>query len=280
MKLMTLNLNTYQEERQNEKFRRIAQTIVNEDIDIICFCEAAQTFMSRRIDEYVREDNAAKIICDEVNRILGQPLYHFVWDLSHYGFKIYEEGIAILSKHPMIDVTSQYISHTHDIFTFKSRKVLKAAIDYNGVMIDVYSCQLGWEDDAYEPFDGQFKRLDEWVKEESSHEMVILAGDFSNDVRTQAYQQVLDADYEDQYVKGNPNGLEDETFIYPLGYDASHVHQCLRLDYIFANQHNYPVVVAKRLFQDDERVSDHMAVLVEWDIKPERDQRLLLKNKE
>ncbi len=266
MKLMTLNLNTYQEDKQREKFNRIAQTIVNEDIDVICFCEAAQTFMSPQVDEYVREDNAVKLICDEANRLLGKEVYQFVWDLSHYGFKIYEEGIALMSKHPMTEVASQYVSQTHDIFTFKSRKVIKASIDYNGMNIDVYSCQLGWDDDAYEPFSEQFKRLDAWVKKESKDGMIVLAGDFSNDVKTQAYQQIISNNYIDQYVLGQPDGMNDETFIYPVGFDTVNVNQRLRLDYIFSNEHHYPIVQAKRLLNVDDRVSDHMAVLIEWKI--------------
>lgn len=269
MKLMTLNLNTYQEDRQKEKFKRIAQTIVDENIDIICFCEAAQSFMSSRVDEYVREDNAVKLICDEVNRLLGKEVYKFVWDLSHYGFKIYEEGIALMSKHPMSNVASQYVSHTHDIFTFKSRKVIKATIDYNGHNIDVYSCQLGWADDTYEPFSEQFKRLDEWVKAESKDGMLILAGDFSNDNTTEPYQQIVSAGYIDQYVVGKPDGMNDETFIYPIGFNATNANQSLRLDYVFTNEHQYKVTQAKRLFMNDMRVSDHIAVMVEWQIEPQ-----------
>jgi len=265
MKMMTLNLNTYQEENQREKFNQIAKKIVDEDLDVICFCEAAQTFMSSRVDEYVRADNAVKLICDEANRLLGKKVYNFVWDLSHYGFKIYEEGIALMSKHPMTNVATQYVSHTHDIFTFKSRKVIKATIDYQGKSIDVYSCQLGWDDDEYEPFVEQFKRLDEWIQSESKDHMIILAGDFSNDVATASYQQIISAGYSDQYVLGKPDGLHDETFIYPTGFDASNVNKSLRLDYIFAKSLDFKVKSAKRLFVPPEKVSDHIAVMVEWD---------------
>lgn len=267
MKMMTLNLNTYQEDNQQAKFERIAQKIVDEDLDIICFCEAAQTFMSPRIDEYVRKDNAVKVICDAANRILGKQVYHFVWDLSHYGFKIYEEGIAIMSKHPMKDVATQYVSHTHDIFTFKSRKIMKATIPYAERRIDVYSCQLGWADDECEPFAKQFERLHQWVSQESSGaDMVILAGDFSNDVHTASYRQIISSGYFDQYVLGKPDGVNDETFIYPVGFDASSDEKSLRLDYIFTNSQTYPVKMAKRLFDSQDRVSDHMAVMVEWNM--------------
>lgn len=267
MKLMVLNLNTYQEDNQIKKFNHIASKIVEEQIDVICFCEAGQTFMSPRVDEYVRQDNAVKLICDEVNRILGDKVYQFVWDLSHYGFKIYEEGIAIMSKYPLKDVASQYVSNTHDIFTFKSRKIVKATLTYKNKDIDIFSCQLGWSDDKYEPFDQQFIRLDAWVKESATSSFVLLAGDFSNDVSTAAYQQIIDAGYHDQYLLGKKDGLNDETFIYPQGYESSSPKKALRLDYIFATNNAYPVKNATRFFQGDDRVSDHMAVMVEWDIE-------------
>ncbi len=265
MKLMTLNLNTYQEEDQMAKFHRIAAEIVREEIDVICFCEAAQSLMSDRVDEYIRADNAVRIICARVNELLGQPAYHFVWDLSHYGFKIFEEGIAIMSRYPVTSVVTQYVSHTHDIFTFKSRKILKAGIQLPAQTVDVYSCQLGWEDDEYEPFAAQFLKLDEWVKSESKDHPVILAGDFSNDALTPCYQMILNAGYRDQYTCAG-NEITDETFIYPQGYDLTNEPKRLRLDYIFTYGQPFPVLSARRLFSGPERVSDHMAVLVDWDI--------------
>lgn len=270
MKIMTLNLHTYQEDQQVIKFKRIAKKIVDEEIDVACFCQAAQTFNAPRVANYVRQDNAVKIICDEVNRLLGKESYRFAWDLSHYGFKIYEEGIAILTKHPVLEVVTKYISQTHDTFTFKSRKILKAVIDYHGVKINVFSCQLGWKDDEYEPFKEQFVKLNEWVRSEPES-FSIIAGDFGNDVATECYAQIVDAGYVDQYLVAKPDGLHDETFINPRGFTTVHFAS-LRMDFIFTSDNRYPAISANRYFQsEEEKVSDHMAVMVDLDVPKEKE---------
>lgn len=265
MKIMTLNLHTYQEDMQLEKFKRIAKKIVDEKLDVVCFCQAAQTFNAPRVANYVREDNAVKLICDEVNRLLGKEVYHFAWDLSHYGFKIYEEGIAVLTCHPILEVVTKYISQTHDTFTFKSRKILKAVIDYHGIRMNIFSCQLGWKDDEYEPFYDQFVKLDEWVKQEPEV-FSVLAGDFGNDVTTECYRQITDAGYIDQYVVARPDGMHDETFINPRGFTTVHFAS-LRMDFIFTSDARYPAIMAQRYFQNEEdKVSDHMGIMVDLNV--------------
>ena len=69
MKLLSINLNTYQEERQMDKFMRIANEIVNRNIDVILFCEAGQSLMAKYVKGDIRKDNAVKIICDKVNEL-------------------------------------------------------------------------------------------------------------------------------------------------------------------------------------------------------------------
>lgn len=261
MKLLTMNLNTYQEDHQLDKFKKLAKTIVNEGIDVICFCEVGQSFMSPTVHHYCREDNAVLLICTYVNELLGCQDYQYVWDISHYGFKIYEEGVAIMSRLPLQDIKSRYVSETHNIFTYKSRKIIKATIALNQQPVDVYACQMGWLDDKEDPFEAQFNNLHQWVSEISSNP-VILAGDFSNDVRTKAYKQVINAGYQDAYAIGNPEGMYDETFIYPNGYELT--QSPLRLDYVFTKNLSNLVTGAKRLFMDQERISDHIGVMVEF----------------
>lgn len=266
MKIMTLNLHTYQEEDQLKKFNRIATTIFEEKIDIVCFCQAAQTFNSPIVKAHIRYDNAVKLICEMVNALYGEDCYQYVWALSHYGFKIYEEGIAIMSRYPIYDVETRYISQTQDTFTYKSRNILKASIDYHGTKINVFSCQLGWEDDKYEPFDIQFNNLHQWVCEQKDV-FCISAGDFGNDVRSKCYSQVIGSGYIDQYLEAKKDGIYDETFINPRGFTTVSF-KSLRLDYIFSINKPYHAKEAKRFFMDEEhKVSDHMAVMVDIDIK-------------
>ena len=190
MRVLSINLNTYQEEKQFDKFMNIANEIVNRNIDVVLFCEAGQSLMSKCIEGDIRKDNAVKIICDKVNEILGSQVYKFKWEMVHLGFKIYEEGVAIMSKYPLENIESKYVSKTSDLFTFKSRKVLKATIQN----VDFYSCHLGWEDDEVEPFSSQMDVLNQWV---DKSRFAILGGTFNNDVKTKSYRQIVSYGYVD-----------------------------------------------------------------------------------
>ena len=255
MKVLSINLNTYQEERQMDKFMRIANEIVNRNIDVILFCEAGQSLMAKYVEGDIRNDNAVKIICDKVNEILGSQVYKFKWEMVHFGFKIYEEGVAIMSKLPLENIESKYISQTSDVFTFKSRKILKATIDN----VDFYSCHLGWEDDEKEPFSKQMELLDQFV---DKNRFSILGGTFNNDVKTKSYRQIASYGYVDLYVKHKPEGRYDETFILPEGFNKRDNY---RLDYVFASNDKVKVNNACYLFEKNDRVSDHVAIFVEFE---------------
>lgn len=258
MKVLSLNLNTYQEDRQFDKFMAIAKKIIDESIDIVLFCEAGQSLMSPYVEGEIRQDNAIKIICDKVNELLGTQVYRFCWEMVHFGFKVYEEGVAIMAKHPIENIQSSYITKTSDHFTFKSRKVIKATINN----IDFYSCHMGWEDDENEPFAYQLNKLNNYINENSKDRLAIIGGTFNNDVKTKSYQDVIKAGYTDLYVKANPNGMYDETLIVPYGYQK---HDTYRLDYIFSNRSTVNIKQAKYVFEENERVSDHVGILVEFE---------------
>lgn len=256
MKVLSINLNTYQEDRQFDKFMKIAQKIVDEAIDVVLFCEAGQSLMSPYIEGDIRQDNAIKIICDKVNELLGTQVYKFKWEMVHFGFKIYEEGVAIMSKYPLENIASTYITKTSDHFTFKSRKVIKATIQN----IDFYACHMGWEDDEVEPFAYQLSELHRFIQQESKDRLAIIGGTFNNDVKTKSYQEVIRAGYIDLYANANPEGMYDETLILPDGF---HKEDTYRLDYIFASKKDVTIKKANYLFEKDDRVSDHVAILVD-----------------
>lgn len=260
MKIMALNLNSYQEDNQEEKFRRIADKIIDEEIDAMCFSEASQRINTPYAHDHIREDNALKIICDMVNE-KSKDTYHYAWDFSHFGFTIYEEGIGIITRCPIDKVECRYISKTADTFSYKSRKVMKITLWDHEQKINVYSVHLGWGDDEYEPFEYQFQQLDQWIKEEPDV-FTVISGDFSNDYNTRYYDMVVSEAYIDQYLQANPEGMNDYTFINPSGIEFRHAEK-LRLDYIFTNTNDYRAVDAKRFFLEGDRVSDHVAIYVE-----------------
>ena len=265
MKIMALNLHSYQQDNQLEKFKKIAMKIVEEKVDVICCSEALQRINTAYVDESVREDNALKIICDFINEQSNQH-YHYQWAFSHFGCNIYEEGIGIITHLPVHSVECRYVSQTEDVFSFKSRKVMKVVIEDSGHLVNLFSVHLGWGDDEYEPFDVQIENLDAWIKE-TPDMTSFIAGDFNNDIDTRYYDMIVRKNYIDQYIQAKPEGLHDYTFINPSGLEFKNSRK-LRLDYLFTSNNEYRAVEAKRFFLDEDSVSDHAAICIE--LKPNR----------
>lgn len=260
MKIMALNLHSYQEENQLQKFEKIADKIVEEEVDAICFSEASQRINTPFVNDTIREDNALKIICDLVNKKASRP-YHYEWAFSHFGFTIYEEGIGIITHLPIDSIECRYVSKIDDPFNYKSRKVMKAVLENNSEKFNLFSVHLGWGDDEYEPFEQQFHCLHNWIEETKEMDSLI-AGDFSNDYHTRYYDMIIKENYIDQYIQAKPEGINDYTFINPSGLEFRNSRK-LRLDYLFSSKNNFRAVDAKRFFLEDDRVSDHAAIYVE-----------------
>ena len=155
LNVMILNLHCYQEDNQDYKFSQIAKAINDLDVDIVCFQEVAELWNDGQGDW---NTNSAKIINDRLN----QP-YHLYTDWSHLGFDKYREGVAILSRYPMLKQESKYVSNSHSAFSIHSRKVVMAQVHvpYMG-LINFFSAHLSWWDDG---FPEQFKRLSKWAAE-------------------------------------------------------------------------------------------------------------------
>ena len=79
------------------------------------------------IDGLIRENNFAYVL---VERLKEQGVdYYMTWDFAHYGYDIYEEGVAILSRTPFVSTESFFVSQTTDPNDYKSRKIVKAVVD-------------------------------------------------------------------------------------------------------------------------------------------------------
>ena len=119
MKLLTLNCHSWQEENQIEKIKYLASVIKEEQYDVIALQEVSQRIDSRSVDSKIKEDNFAKLLIEELNNI-NEYKYNFVWDYSHIGYDIYEEGLAILTLHDIKDFKSFYISKSEDKTNYRS----------------------------------------------------------------------------------------------------------------------------------------------------------------
>lgn len=275
MELLTLNLHTYQEVEYNgedtiedflEKYmaiqRRIVELIANEDVEI-CFFQEAGQYMYEEPDAFlhgigIKKSNYVRRLVEILSEY-GKS-YHFVWDMAHYGFGIWEEGLGIVSKFPIVDFESRYVSRNQDVNTFYTRKIIRARIEDKGGPIDLYSVHFNWKEAGFED---EYENFVSWV-EEIGNERFIIAGDFNVSYGSEEYKmvmkrEILGLSVLDSWMVANPNEPDRPTFI---GDKIS--EESARIDYILVPE-NFLVKSARIVFES-ERVSDHKGVLVDVEI--------------
>lgn len=252
MKLLTLNCHSWQEDNTPGKLNELAAAIAEKSYDVIALQEVSQS-------KEAGHENYAKLLVEKLHA-LGQTEYTFVWDMCHFGYEIYEEGVAIVTKHPVISHNSFFITDQHDIHNWKTRKIVKASIDFNGKPFSFFSCHLGWWHDAEEPAK---KQLDRLLKQTSPDECSFLMGDFNGDpsVRDENYDWVLDAGFYDTYTLASE---KDDGFTVKGkidGWDGN--KRDLRIDYIFVNE-PLQVTSSAVIFNGINKptVSDHFGIEV------------------
>ncbi|MFP4114336.1 MAG: endonuclease/exonuclease/phosphatase family protein [Spirochaetota bacterium] len=141
--VLTLNLHTWQEDDQLDKFDRIVRYVAEENITSLCLQACAQRRDAPLIhgSDSIRTDNAATIIRSKLQE---QGLkYEMVWDFSHRSFGEYDEGSAILTQLPILGGCSRFVSAGDDPESVQSRMVVmtRLAVAPNSV-IDLYSVHL------------------------------------------------------------------------------------------------------------------------------------------
>ena len=241
LKVLTLNLHCYQEDRQEEKFGRIAAAVEKFRIDILCLQEVGELWNRGR---GCWNTNAAKKIVDR----LGLP-YHLLADWSHIGFGRYREGVAILSRYPLLRDESHYISACRDQGCIHARKALMGRVQVPSIgAVNVFSVHLSWWEEGFREQAESLLALAERFREPSVA-ATLLCGDFNVAPGSEGYRMIAER-YEDM-LPGAARGHS------PAG-DR-------RIDYIFMNRGGgLKAVEARPVFTDADcgRVSDHCGYLI------------------
>ena len=263
LKVMILNLHCYQEDNQDYKFSQIAKAITELDVDIVCLQEVAELWNDGHGDW---NTNSAKIINDRLNR----P-YQLYTDWSHLGFEKYREGVAILSKFPMLKQESKYVSNSHSAFSIHSRKVVMAQVHVPCMgLINFFSAHLSWWDDG---FPEQFKRLSKWAAENQTGDVsgTMLCGDFNITAGSEGYKLVVKSnEYDDQFLAANAHGVFEKIFKVNDPYWQHYLTGDYRIDYIFLNKASDLNITSGRvLFTEEDygRVSDHCGYFMTFEPK-------------
>lgn len=259
MKLLTLNCHAWQEENQLEKIKHLAQVIKEKEYDIIALQEVMQ-LIDPETEDKVKRDNYAVVLLNELMK-LGITEYQFVWDFSHIGYEIYEEGLAILTRCEIKKANSFVISQNTDVKSIQTRRIVALEIRYKDETIHVYSCHLGWFHDQEESYIAQVDKL---VEQLDGNHLNIVMGDFNSDanLRGEGYDYIIEKGLIDTYHEAK---IKDEgsTVVGKIdGWDQNLKE--LRIDLILTSQ---PVTVKSSAVifngKNKQIVSDHFGVEVE-----------------
>ncbi|MGN1400898.1 MAG: endonuclease/exonuclease/phosphatase family protein [Bacillus sp. (in: firmicutes)] len=259
MKLLTLNCHSWQEDHQIEKIKTLARVIHANSYDVIALQEVSQSIDKPAADSLIKEDNYVHILIQELNR-LDNDSYSYVWGLSHIGYDIYEEGSALLTKHPILASHSFYVTNDNDPTNWKVRRIVGATLSIDGKETDFFSCHLGWWEDQEEPFKQQ---VDKILQHTSKERDFFLMGDFNNDARVtgEGYDYLLSKQLHDTYqlAKRKDEGTTVRGHI--AGWDEN--IKDLRIDLILASREQN--VDSSYVIFNGERepvISDHFGVEV------------------
>ncbi|MCY6369300.1 endonuclease/exonuclease/phosphatase family protein [Clostridium ganghwense] len=260
MKLLTLNCHSWQEDNQLEKIQTIVNDIKEKSYDVIAIQEVSQLINEKSIDNKIKANNFALVLLNELNK-LDVSDYKMVWDFSHIGYDVYEEGLALLTKHDIVKEYSFFISRNHDINYWKTRKIVGASINIDGQLMDFYSCHLGWWIDEEEPFKNQVDCL---FKNIAFDKPTFLMGDFNNNafIRDEGYDYLIEKGMYDTFslAKQKDKGITVKGKI--DGWDENKNN--MRLDLILVNE-EIDVKSSQVIFngKNKEVVSDHYGVEIE-----------------
>jgi maltose 6'-phosphate phosphatase len=268
--LLTVNLHTYQEAQQNEKFNLITDVIGKMDIDFIAFQECAQNRYAAITEGIIREDNMALIISKRIKGKYNVD-YNFVWNWSHYGWNVWEEGVAVLTKHPIIQYEDRYISSYTGTGSILSRKVIYASCQATGGLFNVFSAHTHWRLSlSDEEQNNQIKKIKLMVEEKDSSAIdavSFVCGDFNGNPTSdypwsEGYNTMMGTnDYSDTFLDIYPDANQKpaQSIYNTIGGDLPG-----RIDYIFMKKNpNFKVIDSQIIFKNDVVgiVSDHYGVL-------------------
>jgi maltose 6'-phosphate phosphatase len=263
MKLLTLNCHSWQEQQQLEKLEYVADIIQEKRYDVIALQEVSQSIHVEIQVAPLKQDNYGLLLIEALKR-RNVTEYTLVWDWGHIGYDKYEEGVAILTKLPIVDQKDFFISKDTDRTYWKTRKIVGATVSYKGAPISFYSCHLGWWHDEEEPFVYQADTL---LKHATNDHLSFFLGDFNNNasVQGEGYDYLQERGLYDTYMlaKEKDNGITVKGKI--DGWDKDNGD--MRLDLILANK-PVPVLSSAVIFNGINReiVSDHFGVEVELNL--------------
>ena len=275
--ILTLNLHTYQEADQKMKFNMISDVIGKMDIDFIAFQECAQYKNAAITQGIIRSNNAALVI----SGMIGEKYhvnYNFAWNWAHYGWDIWEEGVAVMSKYPVVQSEDRYVSSSTTTTSITSRKVIYASCQAPGGMFNIFSAHTHWRTSlSDEEQSNQINHIKSMVAEKellTPDPFSLACGDFNGNPTSdypwsEGYNTMMrSGEYADSFLEIYPDANQKpaQSIYNTIGGSLPG-----RIDYIFLKKNPHIMVVGSQIIFTSGvvgNVSDHFGVLTKVSINP------------
>ena len=261
------------EDDYDKKLECFVNAILHERPDVIALQEVNQShdekilpvekltrFTPCHTDTEIKKDNHAYNVVKQLEN--KGVLYYWTCLPMKLGYDKYDEGIAILSRKPIVETEVFLISKVNDYYNWKTRKVL-------GILTEdkekgwFYTTHMGWWDDKEEPFEPQWKKLNEHTKNKST---AWLMGDFNSPahVRNEGYDLIKQSGWYDSYTLAESKDIGYTVEKAIDGWkDKSSETTGKRIDHIWCNK-KLPIKSSQVVFNDKnfDIISDHYGVMV------------------
>lgn len=274
--LLSLNLHTYQQYNHytlcqtiiahEQEVHIIAEAIIQQNVDIICFQEVGEDKNNLITHPYGRApSNMAFRIYQQLQNC-GQHWYFFQ-DWSHIGYEHWREGMAVLSRYPMHHNYSTYISKNQSKDDYMSRNVIMTCVDVSNFgLLHIANVHLNW---WHCGFKEEFDNL-RYAIEARAHLGArggLICGDFNAPAGGEAYQYVVqNAEYIDQWYEISPPNFFEPT--HQKHIDGWMQANPQRIDYIFKHVgSSFKIKSLKLIFNHHfyPLVSDHYGYIAQFD---------------
>ncbi|MGX6961954.1 endonuclease/exonuclease/phosphatase family protein [Vagococcus xieshaowenii] len=266
-KLLTLNLHSWMEEQPLLKLDILAQEIIKQDYSMIALQEINQLITSptTTTDDFfcatpqqhaIKQDNFALLLINRLKE-LGSH-YYWGWAYNHIGYDKYEEGVALLSKTPLV-TSAHTISQRQDPTDYRTRTVLIGETQLDHQSLTIVSGHYSWWINSEEGFAYEWQRLIEHLPPEQP---LILAGDFNNPAHLprEGYELVMRSSLEltDAFLDAKETVGEFTVEKTIDGWEEN--TQQLRIDYIFGRGVFFETYRIKFNGIDTSIISDHFGI--------------------
>ena len=266
--LLTLNTHSWQEADNASCLRYAAEAISAEQPDVVALQEINQQEKGPLADPArlvasgfvdagfpIVDNNWALLLAE---RARG---YQWSWAFTHAGYKTWHEGVALLSKSPILAVRCADIS-TPDLpqDSWRRRRVLAIRTEKGWFC----STHMGWWGDEVDPFLGQWQRLRAFT--DAMEGPCYVMGDFNCPAQTrgEGYDRMLADGWQDCFARAEDR---DGGITVPGQIDGWRENPVdgLRMDLCMARQDGR-TLRSRVIFNGDFHpvVSDHFGVLT-WE---------------